>query len=105
MTYDNAIAVNLALCAFIFWACVCRLKMTSRDIRVAVRARYIVIGAGSMFGGLGHWLFTFPGGAYVGLVIFVVSIALAFWLDKPDWDRGPPPSAHTEPGVLDDTRK
>lgn len=105
MSYDNLIVINLALCLFIFWACVCRLKMTSRDILVRVRTRYIAIGTGALFGGFGHWLFPFFGGAYVGMVIFVVAVALAFWLDKQDWSRGPPDSAHSQPGGLDEPRK
>lgn len=99
--YDRIVGVNLILCFFVFWACACRLKMTSKRVRLSVRNRYVVIGTGSMFGGLGHWIFQFPGGGYVGLVLFVVSIAMGFWLDKEDWRHGPPPSA-TVPGALDE---
>lgn len=100
MTYDNLVTINVAFCLFIFWACVCRLKMTSASIKIKVRSRYILIGAGALFGAFGNWVFPFYGGAYAGLVILVVALAVAFWLDKADWEHGPPESAHTQPGEL-----
>lgn len=101
---DVILLINLCMCLFIFWACVCRLKMTSDRILWRVRNRYTIIGTGALFGGFGHWIFDFYGGGYLGQCIFVGSIVVGFWLDKVDWDRGPPDSA-TKPGELHEDKR
>lgn len=101
MVDERLVLINLVMCSSIFWACVCRLRMTTKRVYPRVRNRYVIIGTGSLCGGFGQWLFPFDMGVYLGLCIFVGAIALGFWLDKKDWDNGPPASA-TKPGELYD---
>ena len=90
----------------IFYSCVCRLKMTHQGVFLRVRNRYVLIGGGSLFSAFGSWIFPWYGGELYGMAIFIVSIALGFWLDRKDWEHGIPPTATTEPGELHEaTRK
>jgi len=103
MVPDLVIVINLIVCGAIFWSCVCRLKLTHRRVFPRVRYRYVAIGGGSMFSGFGHWIFPIWGGEAIGMVIFVISVAIGFWLDKRDWDNGVPDSATKRGELLDES--
>lgn len=93
MVNETVYLVIIGLSLSIFWACVCRLKQTGKRVHLRVRNRYVLIGVGSLFSAFGYWVFPVHGGELYGLCIFIASVALGFWLDKKDWDDGPPPSA------------
>lgn len=93
MVNEKVLMLIIIMSLAIFWSCVCRLKQTGTRVHLRVRNRYAIIGAGSLFSAFGFWVFPFYGGEVYGLGIFVGSVALGFWLDKKDWDHGPPRSA------------
>jgi hypothetical protein len=95
--------VLLIVCSsgFIFYACVCRLQMTNRDVLPRVRHRYWLIGTASLIAPFGAWL-PFENGGLVGIAFFFVANAVGFLLDKADWAHGVPDSA-TMPAGLEKT--
>ena len=102
------VLLNMVLCSFIFYACVCRLKMTSEAVYPSVRLRYVIIATGALCGGFGVWIFapwTEPlGGVLVGLFLFVLAVAIGFYMDRRDWAKGVPESA-TIPGALHEGKR
>jgi hypothetical protein len=102
MVNENVLVIIIILSLAIFWSCICRLKQTGKSVQLRVRNRYVIIGVGSLFSAFGFWVFPFYGGEIYGLGIFVGSVAVGFWLDKKDWDHGPPASAFK--GEQDETR-
>lgn len=99
MPSEVMIFANMLLCLGIAYSCKCRLDKTDRTVYKRVIYFYALIGTGALFNAFGHWIFRFPGGEYVGGIIFASSIAGAFCLDAIMWKEGAPYSA-TKPGEL-----
>lgn len=85
---------------FIFYACVCRLQMTSRDVLPRVRHRYWLIGTSALTAPFGS-LLPFEYGGLMGVTFFFLANAIGFYLDKEDWKDGVPESAVTKPADLE----
>lgn len=98
-----AIAVILVSSAVVFWACVCRLKLTHKGVYARVRNRYVILGVGALCAILGPFIFKEEGGGLYGVAIFFVSVAVSFLLDQQDWEHGVPESA-TMPGELHESK-
>lgn len=96
-----AITVILFSSAVVFYACVCRLKLTHKGVYARVRNRYVLLGVGALCAILGPFIFKEEGGGLYGVAIFFVSVAASFLLDQQDWSHGVPDSA-TIPGELDE---
>lgn len=103
MVPDVVIMINMIACGAIFWSCVCRLKMTSKRVMPHVRWRYVFIGGGAVFSAWGRWIFPIWGGEAIGMVVFIIAVAVGFWLDKRDWDNGVPASATKPAELLDES--
>lgn len=93
MLNESVLLAIIGFSLFIFWACVCRIRQSSKRVKLRVRNRYTIIGTGALFSAFGFWVFPFHGGELYGIAIFIGSVAVGFLLDKEDWHGGPPPSA------------
>lgn len=86
--------LNLALCAGIVWACICRLAVTSARVMPAVRWQFVLKLAGAGACGLQPWLFgTLPG---VGTVLLSGALLAAMALGAARWRNGPPADVRTD---------
>lgn len=75
--------LNLALCAVIFWACICRLNTDTCKRHLRARARYVLLLAGAMASGAQPLLFnTLPG---PGETIFAASVLAGLLINLRRW--------------------
>lgn len=81
--------LNLALCAAVAWASMCRLNTTTHETRPEVRAQFVALLAGSLAHGLQPILWGWLPGW--GSVMMSGAVLLFLLLGMRRWRNGAPP--------------